>query len=61
MSPHNVGFYEDLTKIIFQLWRMQNQSRILSKFVLVLLLSHNYHQISSNSHLISSSVPVYIR
>ena len=32
MSTHNIGFYEDLTKIIL-----------------------NYHQISSNTHLISSS------
>ena len=33
MSTHNIGFYEDLTK-----------------------LSLNYHQISSNTHLISSAV-----
>ena len=33
MSTHNIGFYEDLTKISF-----------------------NYHQISSNTHLISSGV-----
>ena len=33
MSTHNIGFYEDLTK-----------------------LSFNYHQISSNTHLISSAV-----
>ena len=33
MSTHNIGFYEDLTKI-----------------------SLNYHQISSNTHLISSAV-----
>ena len=32
MSTHNIGFYEDLTK-----------------------LSLNYHQISSNMHLISSA------
>ena len=32
MSTHNIGFYEDLTKIL------------------------NYHQISSNTHLISSAV-----
>ena len=32
MSTHNIGFYEDLTKIIFE-----------------------YHQISSNTHLISSA------
>ena len=32
MRTHNIGFYEDLTK-----------------------LSFNYHQISSNMHLISSS------
>ena len=32
MSTHNIGFYEDLTKI-----------------------SLNYHQISSNMHLISSA------
>ena len=32
MSTHNIGFYEDLTKI-----------------------SLNYHQISSNTHLISSA------
>ena len=32
MSTHNIGFYEDLTKISF-----------------------NYHQISSNTHLISST------
>ena len=32
MSTHNIGFYEDLTKIIL-----------------------NYHQISSNTHLISSA------
>ena len=32
MSNHNIGFYEDLTK-----------------------LSLNYHQISSNTHLISSA------
>ena len=32
MSTHNIGFYEDLTKI-----------------------SLNYHQISSNTHLISST------
>ena len=32
MSTHNIGFYEDLTK-----------------------LSLNYHQISSNTHLISSA------
>ena len=32
MSAHNIGIYEDLTKIILQ-----------------------YHQISSNTHLISSS------
>ena len=31
MSTHNIGFYEDLTKIIL-----------------------NYHQISSNTHLIFS-------
>ena len=34
MSTHNIGFYEDLTKIIFE-----------------------YHQISSNMDLISSSLP----
>ena len=33
MSTHNIGFYEDLTK-----------------------LSLTYHQISSNTHLISSAV-----
>ena len=32
MSTHNIGFYEDLTKVIL-----------------------NYHQISSNMHLISSA------
>ena len=32
MSTHNIGFYEDLTKIIF-----------------------DYHQISSNTHFISSA------
>ena len=32
MSTHNIGFFEDLTKI-----------------------SLNYHQISSNTHLISSA------
>ena len=35
MSTHNIGFYEDLTK-----------------------LSLNYHQISSNTHLISSAVAI---
>ena len=35
MSTHNIGFYEDLTK-----------------------LSFNYHQISSNMHLISSVVGI---
>ena len=35
MSTHNIGFYEDLTK-----------------------LSLNYHQISSNTRLISTAVPV---
>ena len=34
MSTHNIGFYGDLTKIIFEL---------------------NYHQISSNTHLITSA------
>ena len=33
MSTHNIGFYEDLTKLFL-----------------------NYHQISSNMHLISSAV-----
>ena len=33
MSTHNIGFYEDLTKIIFE-----------------------FHQISSNTHFISSAV-----
>ena len=33
MSTHNIGFYEDMTKIIL-----------------------NYHQISSNTHLISTAV-----
>ena len=33
MSNHNIGFYEDLTKLYL-----------------------NYHQISSNTHLISSAV-----
>ena len=37
MSTHNIGFYEDLTK-----------------------LSLNYHQISSNMHLISSADPAQI-
>ena len=37
MSTHNIGFYVDFTKIIFE-------------------LSLNYHQISSNTHLISSAV-----
>ena len=35
MSTHNIGFYEDLTKNIFE--------------------SLNYHQVSSNTHLISSA------
>ena len=35
MSTHNIGFYEDLTK-----------------------LSLKYHQISSNTHLISSAIGV---
>ena len=39
MSTHNIGFYENLTKIIFEL---------SSNIIL-------YHQISSNSHLISSA------
>ena len=38
MSTHNIGFYEDLTK-----------------------LSLNYHQISSNTHLISSAVLYFDR
>ena len=37
MSTHNIGFYEDLTKI-----------------------SLNYHQISSNTHLISSAVIISV-
>ena len=37
MSTHNIGFYEDLTKI-----------------------SLNYHQVSSNTHLISSAEPVTV-
>ena len=37
MSTHNIGFYEDLTKIIL-----------------------NYHQISSNMHLISSAASLKI-
>ena len=40
MSTHNIGFYEDLTKL------HKN-------------LSLNYHQISSNTHLISSAGQVF--
>ena len=60
MSTHNIGFYEDLTKIIFELsssiikyapyffcWKTQI-SQAFTKSV-------KYHQVSSNTHLISSA------
>ena len=40
MSTHNIGFYEDLTKNIFEL------SSNIMKY------APYYHQISSNTHLI---------
>ena len=43
MSTHNIGFYEDLTKIIFEL--SSNMNLISSAVIRIKILFSNHHDV----------------